>query len=419
MLFTQGKQTWLPLHILLHTTHFAESCGSLKIVCSLFSLSKYYRFMQTQHTLIELGKARAELFRAFCLPSVVHQTKQNFLWIIRADPLLEDSLRDEMIELLKPYPHFLLIASNKDSSGLRNATMVPDIMDTSKVLSGDASLIQKFHQASQTRTVLETRLDADDALHVEFLENMQQTARKVFSSSHPDASQESNADVTTQRRLSSSTEARSPSKSTDLVEHESAPLQTTHSIGKWMYWCADVHMEWHPGKDKHTSGMLIARMPKHCVTPGLTKGYEVGMSPSDLPSEPHHKLLSRIKECTADTIEQGGCVKRMELIPSSLRARTVTSAGMADVGIDVEGRTSDKWWEDIRDTFGIRKEDATRAKKYLQDHEVDIAIENLKGQCTQGHSCKQRAKDRINALLAEKAQLLEESKKEDTTATSS
>lgn len=376
----------------------------------------YTRFMQTQHKLVELGKARAELFKSFCLPSMIHQTEKNFLWIIRTDPMLDSSLRNEMVNLLKPHPHFLLIASNKDSDGLRNATLIPDILDSTKVLSGDASLIRKFHKAAQTRSVLETRLDADDALHIEFLENMQQTAREVFKNSS-DKKIDTKDDVKEKKiselaaefengKMVVANDDQTGADSEPSAE-DSTPVTTnsTKPTGKWMYWCADVHMEWHPGKDEFEAGMLIARMPKHCVTPGLTKGYDVGVSPNDIPAHPHHKLLSRLKECQKETIHDGGCVKRMSLVPSSLRARTVTSAGMADVGLDLDGRTSDKWWEDVRDTFGITKEGATSSKQYLKDHQVDIAIENLKGQCTAGHSCKQRAKDRLKDLLGEKADI--------------
>lgn len=72
------------------------------------------RFMQHQPRLLELGKARLELFKTFCLPSMLHQTTQNFFWIIYTDPELHPDLLKEMKKLLKPYPHFYLLPALMD-----------------------------------------------------------------------------------------------------------------------------------------------------------------------------------------------------------------------------------------------------------------------------------------------------------------
>jgi hypothetical protein len=42
------------------------------------------RIMQYQPDLLHLGKARLGLFEAFCLRTMVMQSSQQFLWIIRA-----------------------------------------------------------------------------------------------------------------------------------------------------------------------------------------------------------------------------------------------------------------------------------------------------------------------------------------------
>ena len=36
----------------------------------------------------------------------------------------------------------------------------------------------------------------------------------------------------------------------------------------------------------------------------------------------------------------------------------------------------------------ITQDDVRRANSFLRDNVVDISMENLKGQCTNGHSCK-------------------------------
>ena len=41
------------------------------------------RFMQHQPKLVNLGRARLELFKSFCVPTMRQQTSRQFLWIIR------------------------------------------------------------------------------------------------------------------------------------------------------------------------------------------------------------------------------------------------------------------------------------------------------------------------------------------------
>ena len=311
--------------------------------------------MQTQHNLVDLGLARAELFRTFCLPSMAHQTNQNFLWIIRTDPKLDENLKSIMIDLLEPYPHFLLVASNTDLKGFRNTANMTDVLTPENIWSGNVTFLQKYHEAAQTNTVLETRLDADDALHIKFFAVMQETARKSLKSD------------------------------------------------SWMYWCADYHMEWHSGNHTHESGLFTVRKPKHCVTPGLTKGYSVGVDPTRIKNTAHNKLHIKIKTCNTHNINVGKCLKRMdELIPAAMRARTITSAGMSDIGAVTTQRHNDEIWEEVFDTFHISKEDVVRTKRYFEEHEQAIAADNLKGQCTKGHSCKERAKDKLKALIQPK-----------------
>ena len=72
------------------------------------------RFMQDQGHLKHLARARLYLFRYFCLPTMINQTSQNFLWIIKTDPNLNENVRKEMVELLKPFPHFFLVGTNKN-----------------------------------------------------------------------------------------------------------------------------------------------------------------------------------------------------------------------------------------------------------------------------------------------------------------
>lgn len=139
------------------------------------------RFMQNQHNLTHLGMARLEIFKSFCFPTMVHQTNQHFLWIIKTDPLLNSTIQKQMIELLTPYPNFILIGSNRNEDGFRRLTQEDDIFNATKLLSGDLSLVQTAHTMSQNRVVLETRLDADDGLNIHFVNEIQMDAYKMFN----------------------------------------------------------------------------------------------------------------------------------------------------------------------------------------------------------------------------------------------
>jgi hypothetical protein len=125
------------------------------------------RFMQEQGPLKTLGMARYLQFMTFCFPSVIHQTSQHFLWIIKTDPQLSPDLLNLMIQALKPYSNFYLVASNnnfmiyKKNGSWRNGAEGYDLLK-SKIYTGN---VTKLHQAialRNDRPVLETRLDADD-----------------------------------------------------------------------------------------------------------------------------------------------------------------------------------------------------------------------------------------------------------------
>ena len=72
------------------------------------------RFMQHQPHLIHLGLARLELMKSFTIESLVQQTSQNFLWVIRTDPNLNATLKEPILDFLKDYERHLLIADTEN-----------------------------------------------------------------------------------------------------------------------------------------------------------------------------------------------------------------------------------------------------------------------------------------------------------------
>ena len=83
-----------------------------KFIQSLLNLVSPFisaRFMQGQPNLHALGGSWIELFKTFCLPTMLNQTTNDFLWIILMDPNLDNVFLKEMKKLVAPYPHFFLV----------------------------------------------------------------------------------------------------------------------------------------------------------------------------------------------------------------------------------------------------------------------------------------------------------------------
>ena len=103
----------------------------------------------------------------------------------------------------------------------------------------------------------------------------------------------------------------------------------------------------------------------------------------------------------------------MELVEDfsfcAIRSRTWTSAGMYNIdilekniihGIDQKELTK-KLWALSKSNFGIDKTKVKETQNYLIKNKKMIAYENLLGQCTNGHSCKDKAKEELNSIIAE------------------
>ena len=363
------------------------------------------RFMQQQSGLLELGLARLALFEAFCLPSMLSQTSSNFLWIIRADPKLHPSIVNRLQELLKERHNFILIGSNNNPEGFgRDGTSLTSFLQadskidvTTPVWSGNITLVEEAYKYSSSRSsiLLETRLDSDDGLHSQFIEYVQKDAVNNLVSEDIDQK-------------------------------------------PWRLWCIDSRIEFHPFSlwDPSTpeilaaktnvispqEGYLVLFSEKVCVTPGLTFGYGKSASRESLgiPRLRHDQIASKIKKCDKDTRDIE-CVKRLEIAPGAVRARTTTSAGMANVvtgkedidranGFRRKAKNKnfirqyfrqDSLWAILSSKFFISRDGAKLARAICINRETEIAQDNLKGQCTGGHSCKNSTK-KILVQIAER-----------------
>lgn len=315
--------------------------------------------------MVSLGMARLLIFEHFCLPSMIAQSSQQFIWIIRTDPQLHPTIRDRLLTLLRDHPNFLVVPSNNNPEGFRQHSKTEKL----ELWTGSLELYHSFAEAAQTRIVLESRLDADDGLHIDFVQFM---------------------------RL-------------DVAKYVVQP-------DDWMVYCAFSHLEWHyssPFKttaDPNPAGYLVGLRHKDCVTPGLSFVYGINATRDLLPEGNHQQLHRVLPSCHHQT----KCLRRFEkLVPGAIRARTPTSAGMSNVMIlkwgkksfykraASQGQKQHQMWQGTHNVFALNKSEIEATKSYIGDHLREIAADNLSGQCTKGHSCKSESK----ALLKELAKV--------------
>jgi Putative rhamnosyl transferase len=291
---------------------------------------------------------------------MVQQTSKRFIWIIRTDPELDDELLHDMSQLLQPYPHFFLVRSNNNDDPVAN-------LSVASVVTGDINLLQQVARNQNTAIRIETRLDADDGLNLDFVQYLQ---------------------------------------------NQTLPTNQT------LVYCVGPHLEW----ISHSNQLKPAHAP-HCITPGLT----VITSPNGkvLPKIPHHKVASLVPPCprhTHDKKVRPFCLMRLDSMnrPAAIRARTPTSAGMANVFSRDDSNAALEIWQFLVKDFGINLSDVEEVRHYLQTQQHDIAMENLMGQwyvlrcvkecntcsiadhfvsSTKGHSCKASSKETLRNII--------------------
>jgi hypothetical protein len=334
------------------------------------------RFMQQQPLLIDLGLARLKLFHAFFLGSLEIQTSENFILIIRTDPDLDDRLKKPLLDVLQKFSkRYLVVASNENPN-----SQFRDLhdLDSKTIWAGDLSSATRYLKSKreENRLVLESRLDADDGLHKAFVESIQAEATKSAIG---------------------------------------------NSSSSWKLWCSSTHMEWQYGSS-HDGGSLVFLKFIGCVTAGLTVGYFEAIDSSiQLPTSKHNKLHLTLPSCGKHGEQpQDNCLSYLNLKPGCLRARTPTSAGMLNVilknkneslasantetekyavGAAKQKGYQDRLWMVALSSFGLPYEEARDLCRYFNEHLRAIAIDNLKGQCTGGHSCKNATRLALQAII--------------------
>lgn len=355
------------------------------------------RFMQHQPDLVHLARARLELFKTFCLPSMLGQSLLKvaplpnedtppFLWIIKIDPLLDASIREELVTLVRPHPFIILVGSNTNYGvgirvgGWRGGEAAMDVF-ASDIYSGSEDLFRRAYDFRERRAILETRLDADDGLHVDYLEAVQKEAVSKLTWEF-------------YRRR-----GRHPKRA-----------------NKWLYWCPQVQVEWHsmPGNETPYGLFFGQQFERSCGTAGLTVGVSIGVNESSIPRMMHQTIFEQVCDskqarlaCSPNTSSTifDCCVLVNSIQLSSLRSRTPTSSGME--GVDLLDKSllkklsynATKLAGILQGSYNTKLSDITATNQWLQDDMIAILEDNLRGQCTRGHSCKTSAAVRIKKLI--------------------
>ncbi len=330
--------------------------------------------------------------------NVLEPHKYRFIWIIKVDPKLDLRLRNRMAQLLKPYPNFYLVGSNKNygpSSGagvswgswrggkagndvLYGKNVDPNedannLVLSQEIYTGDLSMLQIAHAQRNEKIILETRLDSDDGLPLNYLEKIQESAVLHLSSKILSGKNESELDLA----------------STDVPNH--------HGKLKWMFWCVPHSFNWHPTDlvhrlnsgspvPKDESGLVTKVKNEFCLTPGLTSGISVGVLASEVPRYSHYVIIKELrkeknKNICGKTKKDQHCIQVLGEV-YAIRARTPTSDGMSGVGTLSANKGEEIKWNDLSKIFGIREERAILANHHIDANLISILKDNLAGQCT-------------------------------------
>ena len=366
--------------------------------------------MQEQGHLKSLGHARLALFRVFCLPTIRQQSTHKFLWIIKTDPHLDAGILRELIELLRDLPHAYLVASNVNfrvnenfPGGWRDGAEPRDLAQ-SRVYTGDRRRLERSMAQHSSRPVLETRLDADDGLHREFLEWVQRDAVRQFQQHDHDCAA---VDVLVFApapgvALDGSPVVAGAEQSSSTTEQQQHTALFTRSLEN------DAPVRLPPG---HSAQPLVHHARHHH---GLCRGHGGSRRAhfcarrarqETAAAKQRRQNAAAVPGCgLADTAH---CLRFIEggFVFDAIRSRSPTSAGMLRMQADAhelhpEWYVNYAFWDVLHESFALQRPVMGWVQEYLTEHLLEVARDNLLGQCTTGHSCKEKARVALEELLA-------------------
>lgn len=100
---------------------------------------------------------RVEIFKKFCLPSILNQSNKNFYWFFYIDSETPLEVKSELATIFQPYPFVKLISHQYDSFNI------------TKYLNSD---IRKYLEEN-FQYLISSRVDTDDMLNKDYIEIVQ------------------------------------------------------------------------------------------------------------------------------------------------------------------------------------------------------------------------------------------------------
>eukprot|EP00522_Entomoneis_paludosa_P009371 CAMPEP_0172440204 /NCGR_PEP_ID=MMETSP1065-20121228/917_1 /TAXON_ID=265537 /ORGANISM="Amphiprora paludosa, Strain CCMP125" /LENGTH=427 /DNA_ID=CAMNT_0013188989 /DNA_START=18 /DNA_END=1301 /DNA_ORIENTATION=+ len=340
-------------------------------------------FLQYQQDLVNLGKARLDLFETFTLPSMLQQTNKQWLWMMYVDPNLNPEFKGHLLSLVENIPNIVVMAHHRvEKEDFRSLHGMDLNTVGDHILAGDARLLIDYYRAAQSHVLIETRLDADDALSHHFAESMQGQAASTIG------------------------------LSTDTMDYR--------------VYCAENHIEWRYYPPNETTGdsyVVHYHNPEFCVNSGLTIGYQLDARERHLIHTEQCYFAFWMDSCGDRPMQiyyENGrqkhrCLARIFMPDQSdqvvLMARTPTAAGMKHVlGTGTDTPYQDTYeshekqkeaWNMIQKDFSITRQKVVELKHRMEKNIENILHEALLGQCTKHHSCKDSSKKKLGKLLEE------------------
>ena len=257
----------------------------------------YTSFGQIQTNISSLCRARLTVFEHFCLNTVREQTNQNFLWIIRTPPNLKSSIKEPFLQSLQNQSNIVVLVAANDDESIRSPQFV---VDDAMVWSGDADLLRMYQRLSMTRPLVETKLDPDDGLALDYVDSIQNLVIRDFVNASKTGTED------------------------------------------WKVWCVRSHVEWHPrnpflgskrrGRERETQvapqfGFLMEQWirDKFCVRTGLT--YASGVSAGNVVGTTEHKkIATQLPQCQS-TLAKHALPHEAKSWPSIATANTGSPRG--------------------------------------------------------------------------------------------
>mmetsp|Transcript_16225 Transcript_16225/g.24334 ORF Transcript_16225/g.24334 Transcript_16225/m.24334 type:complete len:408 (+) Transcript_16225:61-1284(+) len=246
------------------------------------------RFMQQQGNLTTLAEARLHLFETFTLPSIMEQSSQKFIWVIKVDPHLDKTILEKLVGMIQDA---VAVSSsnkksdnvgdgnndgngnNKDNNGFGERVFVvssnknykhnygswrggaemrevlshadadtdittslssASISSRGGIHTGNIHLLHRIKDLEASKIMLQTRLDADDGLHLKYLEHIQKDALERFV-------------------VPAAVPVPVPAADTAPADTKLTTATSIHpSSTKWFYWCSGIHVKWYlDGEGEH------------------------------------------------------------------------------------------------------------------------------------------------------------------------